>query len=77
MCYKVTMKVIELIKDFWKDNKYRYFITSGIVSFLGIIVYAMTDLSPNINEYFMLLPFLWFGILIFSFMLYCLMYGDK
>jgi len=68
------MKVLEFIKEFWRDNKFSYLISCLVFSVIGFIIYAMMEDYKPLSFYFSILPLFWIGILIFAFLLFVLIY---
>ena len=56
------MKILELIKEIWKANKWDYLI-SGIVVTIGCLFFYVKDKTPL--EYS--IPFSWLGLFVFMF----------
>ena len=68
------MRLKDFVKEFWKDNKIDYLIVCIIFSISGFIVYAITEPSYKIENYFLLLPLFLMGMyilgLLFAFLIY-------
>lgn len=60
------MKILEFIKEFWRDNKYSYLISCITFSIAGLIVYEMTESNFKLQNYLAILPFFWLGIYVFA-----------
>jgi len=66
-----------MIKEFWRGNKLGYLVSCLVFSVFGLIVYAMTEPTPKMQNYFMMLPLFWVGLFLAALGLHTFIGGRK
>lgn len=57
------------LKEFWKENKKGYFISTILVSLGAVFIHLIQNNPPNWQGFFLWLPTVWLFVLIFALML--------